>query len=195
METSEFLARHHRRVVDDFIESVLDELDLGDLERNVLGVALRREVETELVPGIVAVQAVFYAADAETLGKALPEWLNPMTSAMPGESQFLTEMGRCLDPAGYGPLTEDLGVRPGESEVRRAFEAQLWEMAPCVTRSAGSVTCKRPGGCRASCCLTLFSSRALASFASARFLALYFFRYSRIRALWTSHIIVLPPPT
>ena len=41
----------------------------------------------------------------------------------------------------------------------------------------------------------LLSYSALASFASARFFALYFFRYSRIRALWASHFIVLPPPT
>ena len=52
METSVLLAGHHRRVVDEFIESVLDELNLGNLERNVVGVALRREVETGLVPGL-----------------------------------------------------------------------------------------------------------------------------------------------
>ena len=36
METSKSLARHHLRLVDQFIESVLDEVDL---ERNVVGVA------------------------------------------------------------------------------------------------------------------------------------------------------------
>ena len=82
METSEFLVRHHRRVVDEFIEGVLNKLDLGDLERNVLGVALRREVQMELVPGIAAIQAVFHAADAETLGKGLPEWLDRVTSVL-----------------------------------------------------------------------------------------------------------------
>ena len=51
MDTSEILARHHWRLVDRFIESVLDELDLGDLERNIVGLAVRREVETGLVPG------------------------------------------------------------------------------------------------------------------------------------------------
>ena len=136
METSEFLARHHRRVIADFIESVLDELDLGDLERNVVGVALRRELETELVPGIVAIQAVFHAADAATLARDLPKWLDRVSSVMPAESAFMTEMGRQLDPMGYDLLTEDLGIRPGESEVRRAFEAHLWEMAPCVSREA-----------------------------------------------------------
>ena len=63
------------RVVDGFIESVLDQINMTDLERNVVGLAIRREVETELVPGIVAIQAVFHAASAATLGKELPEWL------------------------------------------------------------------------------------------------------------------------
>lgn len=95
------LARHHRRVVDELIESVLDELDLGDLERNVVGVALRREVEAGLVPGLVAVQAVFHAADAAMLRKELPDWLERVSSVMPAESEFLADMGRRLDPAGY----------------------------------------------------------------------------------------------
>ncbi len=99
-------------MVDECIESVLDELDLGDLEQNVVGVALRREVETALVPGMVAVQAVFHASDAATLGKDLPDWLDWVSSALPSEPGFLTAMGRCLDPAGYDLLAEDLGVRP-----------------------------------------------------------------------------------
>ena len=136
METSEFLALHHRRLVDAFIEAVLEELDLGDLERNVVGVAIRREVEMELVPGIVAIQAVFHAADAETLGTALPRWLEGVTSVMPAESDFLVEMGRRLDPVGVTLLDENLGIRAGESEVARAFENYLWEMAPCVSKEA-----------------------------------------------------------
>ncbi len=134
METSKFLARHHLRLVDQFIESVLDEVDLGDVERNVVGVALHREVETELVPGIVATQAVFHAAGAAVLGGHLPEWLARVSSVIPAESAFLTEMGQQVDPVGYDLLTENLGIRPGESEVRRALEAHLWEMAPCVSR-------------------------------------------------------------
>ncbi len=132
------LARHHRRVVDEFIESVLDELDLGDLERNVVGVALRREVEAGLVPGLVAVQAVFHAADAATLGKSLPEWLDRVSSVMPAEALFMSEMGRRLDPDGVTLLDENLGVRGGLSEVRRSFEAHLWEVAPCVSRDIRS---------------------------------------------------------
>ena len=141
METSEILARHHRRVVDEFIESVLDELDLGDLERNVLGVALRREVETGLVPGLAAVQAYFHAADAATLGKGLPEWLGRVSSVLPPESEFLAEMGQRLDPDGAGLLDDNLGIRAGESEVARVFEAHLWEIAPCFSRGVGAVTC------------------------------------------------------
>ena len=137
METWDLLAHFHHRVVDQFIESVLDQMDIDDLERNVLGVALRRELETGLVPGLTAIQAVFHAADAETLGK-LPEWLDRVSSVMPAESAFMTEMGRYLGPAGYDLQAESLGLMPGQSEARRSFDAHLWEMAPCVSRGAGS---------------------------------------------------------
>ena len=112
METSKFLARHHLRLVNQFIESVLDEVDLGDLERNVVGVALHREVETELVPGIVATQAVFHAAGAAVLGGHLSEWLARVSSVIPAESAFLTEMGQQVDPVGYDLLTENWGSGP-----------------------------------------------------------------------------------
>ena len=88
METSEILTRHHRQVVDNFIESVLAEMNSTDLERHVVGVVLRREVETGLVPGLVAVQAVFHAADAVTMGTSLPKWLDRVSSLMPAESGF-----------------------------------------------------------------------------------------------------------
>ena len=134
METSEILALHHRQIVDRFIESALAEMDLTDLERNVAGVALRREVETGLVPGLVAVQAAFHAADAVVLGKELPEWLDRVSSVIPLESQFFTEMGRALDSAGYDLMVENLGLRDGESEVSRVFESNLCEIAPCLPR-------------------------------------------------------------
>ena len=133
MEKSEILACHHQALVDRFVESVLDELNLGDLERNVLGVALRREVETGLVPGLVVIQAVFHAADADVLDR-MPEWLDRVSSVIPGDSEFIAETGRRLDPSGADMIDENLGLRPGESEVRRVFEAHLWEMAPCVPR-------------------------------------------------------------
>ena len=131
MENWEMLARHHQMVVDRFIGSVLDELDLGDLERNVVGVALRRELKTELVPGIVAIQAVFCGADAAMLER-VPDWLDRVSSSLPAESAFLTEMGRRLDPGGSVLMDENLGGFAGESEVRRAFDAHLWEMAPLL---------------------------------------------------------------
>ena len=133
METSEILARHHKRVVDEFIESMLNRMDLTDPERNVVGMAIRREVQEELVPGLVAVQALFHAADAATLARSLPEWLERTSSVMPGESEFLTEMGRRLDPDGCGLFEENVGLLSGEAEVRRAFDSHLWEMAPAVS--------------------------------------------------------------
>ena len=136
METSEVLACHHRGTVNEFIESVLDQMNLTDLERNVLGLAIRREVEEELVPGLAAVQALFHAADAEMLARSLPEWLERVSSVMPAEAEFFTEMGRCLDQDGAGLLDDNLGIRPGESEVRRSFDAHLWEMAPWISRGA-----------------------------------------------------------
>ena len=128
------LACHHRRVVDEFIESVLEDLNLTDLERNVVGVAIRAEVEERLVPGLYAVAALLLDADAGVLGQCLPAWLDRVSSVMPGQSTFLSEMGRLLDPSGADLFEESLGLRPGESEVRRVFEAHLWEMAPCVPR-------------------------------------------------------------
>ena len=135
MDTSEMLARHLRRVVDEFIEGVLNELDLGDLERNIVGVTLRRETEMELVPGLVAVQAVFHAVDAATLSRGLPEWVDRVPSALPSESEFLSEMSWRLDPDGTELMNVNLELRPGETEVRRSFEAHLWEMTPAMNRS------------------------------------------------------------
>ena len=134
METPEILALYHRRVVDEFIESVLDRMDLTDLERNVVGVMLRREAEVELIPGLVAIQALFLAADAATLGEELPEWLDRVSSVIPADAGFLAEMGGRLDPDGAGLLDENLGLLAGDSEVRRTFEAHLWEMVPCIPR-------------------------------------------------------------
>ena len=140
MEMWDLLARHHWRAVDKFIEGLLDRMDLTDLERNVVGVAVRREVEEGLVPGLVAVQSLLHAANAETLGRELPEWLDRVSSVIPGDAGFLAEMGRQLDPHGAVLLDENSGAGFGKSEVRRVFEAHLWEMAPCVSRGAGSVT-------------------------------------------------------
>ena len=120
-------ACHHRLIVDEFIESVLDRMDLTDLERNVLGLAIRREVETELVPGIVVIQAVFHAADAEILNQ-MPEWLDRVSSVIAEDSVFLLEMGWRLDSDGVELLDDNLGLLAGESEFRMVFEAHLWEM-------------------------------------------------------------------
>ena len=95
MGTSEVLARHHRQVLDRFIGSALDGLDLRDMERNVVGVAIRREVEEGLVPGLAAVQALIHAADASRLGKQLPEWLDSVSSLLlTAEGELMAETGQ-----------------------------------------------------------------------------------------------------
>ena len=140
METCELLARHHRRALDQFMEAVLDGTGLDGVERNVLGMAFRREVETVLVPGLTAVLALLLDADASTLER-LPEWLDGVSALMPVESEFLTEMGRRVDPVGASLVEEGLGLLPGESEVRRTFDAHLWEMAPAVNRPGRRCYC------------------------------------------------------
>ena len=128
-------------MVDDFIESVLDAADLEGVERNVVGVALRREVEEGLVPALTAVTALLLEADADAL-EQLPEWLDGVQAVLPAESEFLTEMGRRVDPEGAALLTENLGFLPGESEVRRMFEARLWELAPMMDRPGRRCLCR-----------------------------------------------------
>ena len=139
MNNGDVLACHHGRVISEFIESVLDDLDLTDLERNVVGVAIRAEVEERLLPGLYAVAALLLDADARVLGEGLPAWLDRVSSVMPGQSTFLSEMGRLLDPSGADLVDENLGLQLGESEVRKAFQGHLWEMAPCVSRGATSL--------------------------------------------------------
>ena len=133
METRDFLARQHRRVVDEFISAVLDDwaCDMGDLERNVLGVVIRQEVETRLVPGLLAVDALLLGADAGMLGR-LPEWLDYVQTPMPADAGFLTEMGRRLDPYGSALLEENSGLLSVESETSRTFTGYLWEMTPLI---------------------------------------------------------------
>ena len=140
MEGEEFLASRHRAVVDEFIGAVLGEwaCDMGDLERNVLGLALRQEIETRLAPELLALHALLLGADAEMLGW-LPEWLDRVSTALPGDAEFLTEMGRVLDPPGYDLLEENAVLLPGESEASRAFTDCLWSMAPGIS-SRRSVT-------------------------------------------------------
>ena len=140
METCELLARHHRRALDQFIEAVLDSADLEGVERDVLGVALRREVETVLVPGLSVVLALLLEADADALAR-LPDWLDGVSSVMPAESGFLTEMGRRVDPAGAALVEEGLGLLPGESLARREFTNCLWELAPTVDRPGRRCYC------------------------------------------------------
>ena len=134
METREYLARFHRRVVTELIEAVLDEWagDMGQVERNFLGVVLRQEVETRLVPGLLVVDALLMGADAGMLGR-LPGWLDRVQIPLPAEAEFFTEMGRLLDPVRSSLVEENLALRPGESVPSRVFTDYLWEMAPLAS--------------------------------------------------------------
>ena len=136
METRDYLARQHLCVVTEFICAVVEEWagDMGQVERNLFGVALRQEVETRLAPELLALHALLLGADAETLGR-IPEWLDAVQTPVTFDRDFFEEMARRLDPTGYEVLEESLGLLPGESEASRAFTDCLWSMAPGITSS------------------------------------------------------------
>ena len=91
------MALVHRRVVGEFIEAVLGELVLGvdRVERSLLGVAFRREVDTWLAPDLLAVHALLL------LLTRLPEWLENTSVPLPSGAGFLNEVGWNLDPVAY----------------------------------------------------------------------------------------------
>ena len=134
MDERGFLASRHREVVDEFICAVVEEWagDMGQVERNVLGVVLRQEIETRLVPELLAVDALLLGADAETLGW-IPEWLDAVQTPVTFDRDFFEETARRLDPTGCEVLEESLGLLPGESEASRAFTDCLWSMAPGIS--------------------------------------------------------------
>ena len=103
------------------------------MERNLLGVALRPEVETRLVPWLLTVDALLLEADAGTL-RRLPEWLEIVQTPLPADAEFLSEMAGRLDPVGYEVLSENSRPSPSESLSAQVFRGYLWEMAPCVPR-------------------------------------------------------------
>ena len=84
------------------------------------------------MPGLTAILALLMEVDAHALGQGLPEWLDLISTVLPAEASFLTDMGRSVDPAGSGLLEENLGLLPGESVARRVFVDYLWEMAPLI---------------------------------------------------------------
>ena len=137
MDRFEFLASAHRRVVGEFIEVVLDDLagDMGIVERNVLGVALRSEVETRLAPELLAIHALLLGTDAKTLAQ-LPDWLDLTSVSLPSDAAFFNEMSRRLDPAGYEILEENLSLLPGESSSARTYTDCLWSVVQAVPENS-----------------------------------------------------------
>ena len=136
MVGNEFLAGEHRMVVDRFIEDAAGVLSegLGIVERNELEVNLRFYVETQLVPGLLAVNALLLGASSEALERDLPEWIERASTVLPAEAAFLTEAGRGVDPLSYSLLAENLGLSPGRCLGVEVFWDHLLSMAPLVAK-------------------------------------------------------------
>ncbi len=93
---------------------------------------LRQEIETRLVPGLLAVDAILLGADAETLAR-LPGWLDRVQNPVAWDTEFFAELGPRLDPYGSVLLEENSGLFSVESGTSRAFTGYLWEMAPLAS--------------------------------------------------------------
>ena len=137
MIADEFLAGEHRRVVERFIQDTADMLaeGLGVAERNELEVNLRFYIETQLVPGLLAVNALMLQASPEALEYDLPEWLERASTALPSEAAFLTRAGMMLDPKSYALLSENLDLPPDQCLGVMMFQAHLTGMAAKVGTS------------------------------------------------------------
>ena len=134
MENWDLLACHYQRIVDDFIEAVLDAADLDGVERDVMGVGSPvRGGEPGSCQGLSAVLALLLEADADALAR-LPGWLDRVQTVLPVDGEFMTEMGWRLDPAGAALADESLALLPGESLAAREFRNCLWELSPSVNR-------------------------------------------------------------
>ena len=131
-----FLAGEHRRVVDRFIEDTADVLaeGLSVAERNELEANLRFYVETQLVPGILAVNALLLGASPEALDRDLPEWIERASTVLPAEAAFLTEAGRGVDPLSYSLLSENLGLSQDRCLGAEVFHTHLQGMAPFLAK-------------------------------------------------------------
>ena len=136
MTGDEFLIGEHRRVVDRFIADAAGVLSEGLrlAERNELEINLRFYVETQLVPGLLAVNALLLGASSESLERYLPEWIERASTVLPSEAEFLTEAGREVDPLSYSLLEENLGLSPDQCLGVMTFQAHLLSMASLVSR-------------------------------------------------------------
>ena len=87
MADDEFPAFERRRVVDGFIASAAGVLSegLGVVERNGLEINLRFYVETQLAPGLLAVNALLLDASPGALERDLPEWIERASTVLPAD--------------------------------------------------------------------------------------------------------------
>ena len=90
------------------------------------------EIETRLVPELLAVHALLLGADAEILGR-ISEWLDRAQTQLLSDAEFLKDMGRMLDPYGSALLDENSGLLSVEAEASRVFTGYLWEVAPLAS--------------------------------------------------------------
>ena len=142
-----FLAGEHRRVVDRFIEGAADVLaeGLSIAERNQHEINLRFQVETQLVPGLLAVNALLLGSSPGALEKDLPEWIERVSTLLPEEAAFLTEVGKTVDSSSYGLLAENLGLSPDQCLAVEVFQAHLLGMAPFLAKVRLSQNHETPG--------------------------------------------------
>ena len=131
-----FLAGEHRRVVDRFIEDAADVLaeGLSVAERNQFEIRLRFQVESQLVPSLLAVNALLLGSSSGALEKDLPEWIERVSTLLPAEAAFLTEAGRGVDPLSYSLLSENLGLSQDRCLGVEVFRAHLQGMAPFLAK-------------------------------------------------------------
>ena len=140
MVTNELLAGEHRRIVDRFVEDAANLLSEGleVAERNQLEVDLRFYVETQLVPGLLAVHAVLLGAPLDALNTDPPEWIERTSSLLPAEAAFLTEAGRGVDPVSHTLLAENLGMSDDQCLGVTTFHDHLSSLLPLVAKPVTS---------------------------------------------------------
>ena len=95
---------------------------------------LRFYIETQLVPGLLAVHAVLLGASLDDLNTDLPVWIKRASSVLPAEAAFITEIGRAVDPVSYSLLSENLGISDDQCLGVKTFHYHLSSLAPLVQK-------------------------------------------------------------
>ena len=131
---AELMGDEHRRIVDNFIKEAIDVLaeNIAFLERNELEVNLRFYVETQLLPGLLAMNALLLQASPHALEKDLPDWIERAITAPPSEAAFLADAGKMIDLNSYTLLQENLDLAPDQCMSVKVFHAHVVSMTLMV---------------------------------------------------------------